>query len=518
MAKHFFNGVIYIDSKTKISDLYVSENGNVCSAEEFESSPTKETIDLQGNCLIPSFRDGHIHPLLGGREALGLDVSKAKTVEELGNLLKEYLAQHPDTVWLDAGTYNRGIVGEQNKETLDLYVDTVPVILHADDHHTIWVNSKALKRAGLTALSIPRYRISGIDVDNKRQPSGILRESKAKDLVLKHAPRRTLEQDAQALLKAESLLIAAGITAVQDAWVDENILNVYKHAEPSLNLTYHLAFSLNQESLDSEFDFIQKAKQSFKDSKIHAHALKIFIDGVFGSATAAVAEPYLSTNETGEINWDKDSLDKALSFARDNGLQAHLHAIGDSAIAFALNSIERTETTNAVIAHAELTNQVIIERIKTLGVTLCVQPYWAQRNDLLQTCLHHLGQDRLDFLYSFRSFLNAGIPLVFSSDWPVSSYKPLEGIATAVFRKFLPEQKIHNEAESISIQEALSAYTTGVTTMLGTEPAILGIGSSFDAVVLSADLMQQDLEGLVSLEVLSVYKGGTRLFPHNQYR
>ena len=145
-----------------------------------------------------------------------------------------------------------------------------------------------------------------------------------------------------------------------------------------------------------------------------------------------------------------------------------------------------------------------------------MQPYWAQRNDLLLTCEHHLGQERLDSLYSFRSFVDAGIQTAFSSDWPVSSYKPIEGIATAVFRRLRTDQIPHNESQSISIQEALAAYTTGVTTMLGSAPADLNIGSSFSAVLLNADLMHQDLEGFNSLEVLAVYKAGTRLFPHHQ--
>lgn len=515
MARHFFNGTIYTDPFTLKSELYVSDLGIVCTRIEFDQSVTKELIDLKGKCLIPSFRDGHLHPLLGGRESLGLDVSKAKTAREVGELLREYLGQNPELTWLDAGTYNRGILGQQVKESIDEYVSSVPVVLHADDHHTIWVNSQALFVAGLTSTSIPGLEVIGIDTDGLGQPTGILRESRAKELVLSHAPARTIESECQALLKAEELLISAGITQVQDAWVDKEILEVYLHAENLLKLSYHLAFSLTPDNLESDFRFVKGAKESLKNSMIKPHAVKIFIDGVFGSATAAVSKPYLSTQATGQIDWDARALSDALNFAKENQLQAHLHAIGDAAIEFALDSIENSRITNAVIAHAELTNDYLIERAKSLGVTLCVQPFWAQRNDLLLTCSHHLGTERLDSLYSFNSFLKAGVPLAFSSDWPVSSYKPLEGIATAVFRRLNDGQLVHNETESITVQEALTAYTTGVTRMLGSEAANLEEGASFSAVVLSGDLMQQDLEGITSLEVLAVYKDGTRLFPHN---
>jgi len=516
MAKHFFNGSIYTDPNNKTSDLYVSDIGTVCSREEYEQQSTKETINLEGKCLVPSFRDGHLHPLLGGRESLGLDVSKAKTVAELGGMLHDHLSAHPDLLWLDAGTYNRGIQGAQVSRSLDEYVSSIPVVLHADDHHTIWVNSKALEIAGLNTLSVPKLAVTGIDLGEKGQPTGILREARAKDLVLKHAPKRILEEERRALLKAETLLLAAGITEVQDAWVDEEILAVYKHSANHLKLTYHLAFALDPDTLEMDFEFVKQAKDSLQGSTLNAHAVKIFIDGVFGSATAKVSKPYLSTKATGELDWEASALAQALDFAQTNQLQAHLHAIGDAGIAFALDAIEQSGTLNAVIAHAELTNETLISRAKSLGVTLCVQPYWAQRNDLLLTCEHHLGQVRLESLYAFRSFLDAGIQLAFSSDWPVSSYEPLEGMATSVFRRLKTDQIPHNESESISIQDALAAYTTGVTSMLGSAPANLHLGSMFDAVLLKEDLMQQDLEGFKSLEVLAVYKSGTRLFPHHQ--
>jgi len=516
MAKHFFNGSIYTDAYSKTAELYVSDDGKVCSSLDFKQSDNKELIDLDGKCLLPSFRDGHLHPLLGGREALGLDVSKAKTTSELGRLLRENLDHNPGLTWLDAGTYNRGIQGLHNKSSLDDYVAEIPVVLHADDHHTIWVNSKALAVAGITQESIPNLGISGIDVDELGQPTGMLRESSAKELVLKHAPKRSVESECKALLKAEELLISAGITEVQDAWVDEGVLAVYKKAEASLKLSYHLAFSLNAQTLEADFSFIESALESLQGPRIRPKAVKIFVDGVFGSATAAVSEPYLSTKAKGQLDWETHTLANALNFAKANQLQSHLHAIGDAAINFALDAIQSTGTKSAVIAHAELTDDLIIERAKSLDVTLCLQPYWAQRNDLLLTCVQHLGQERLDSLYSFKSFLQAGIPIVFSSDWPVSSFKPLEGMATAVFRRLSSDQLPHNESEAITIQEAFAAYTTGVTSMLGSEPANLNNGSSFNAVLLSADLMQQDLEGLLSLEVLAVYKDGTELLIHHQ--
>jgi len=519
MAQHFHNGTIYSTPYNQVPELFINDEGKVCSEQQFFDSPNKELIDLKGKVLIPSFRDGHLHPLLSGREAQGLNVTKAKTVTELGFLLRDHIEQNPGLTWLDAGTYNRGIAGEQTCWTLDEFVSSIPVILHADDHHTIWVNSRALELAEISNTNIPEFSIGGIDVDPDGNPIGILRESQAKELILSKAPRRTTSADVEAMLLADQLLLESGITEAQDAWVDADILQTYLNAAPRLRLDYKLAIGLTPETLTSDLAFAIQAKEQLAgNARIIAHSVKIFVDGVFGSATAAVSQPYLTTLKTGDLNWSFDTLCRALIFAKAENLQPHLHAIGDAAVEFALDAIESVGVENAVIAHAELVSHELLLRAKRHKVTCCVQPYWAQRNDLLLTCIDHLGEERLNDLYAFKSMLQLGIPVVFSSDWPVSSYKPLDGIGVAVFRQRDAEQAKHNPEQALSMQEALTAYTSSVAKMLNSGTGELTVGSDFDAQIISADLNNQDLESFSTLQVLAVYKSGVRLFPHHQDR
>jgi predicted amidohydrolase YtcJ len=519
MAQHFHNGTIYSTPYNQVPELFVNDEGKVCSEQQYLDSTSKERIDLKEKVLIPSFRDGHLHPLLAGREARGLDVTKAGTVTELGLLLKDHIEQNPGLTWLDAGTYNRGIAGEQTCWTLDEFVSSIPVILHADDHHTIWVNSLALEVAGISKTNIPEFAIGGIDVDDKGSPVGILRESLAKEMILSKAPKQTASDGVEAMLLADQLLLASGITEAQDAWVDADILQTYLDAETMLQLDYKLAIGLTPETLSSDLAFAITAKEQLVgNARLSAHSVKIFVDGVFGSATAAVSQPYLTTLKTGDLNWSFDALCQALTFAKTENLQPHLHAIGDAGVEFALDAIESSGVENAVIAHAELVSNELLLRAKVLKVTCCVQPYWAQRNDLLLTCMKHLGEKRLNDLYAFKSMLQLGIPVVFSSDWPVSSYKPLEGIGVAVFRQRYAEQAKHNPEQALSMQEALTAYTSSVAKMLNSGTGELTFGSDFDAQIISADLNSQDLESFSTVEVLAVYKSGVRLFPHHQDR
>ena len=517
MVTRYYNCTVYIDPFTKVHDIFVDDTGLIVRPKDWLKAFEVESVDLGGGTLIPSFRDTHIHPILGGREALGLNVRDAETTEELGQKLRDHFLANPDLTWLDAGTYNRGITGEITASTLDNYIENIPVVLHADDHHTIWVNSKALELAGINESNLPAFPIGGIETSNG-QPTGILKEEPAKELILRHAPKPKLEDEIQALLLAENLLIASGITEVQDAWVNEKMLDVYLDIHRRLKLDYKLAFALSPENLTNDIEFITNAKSRIgSNPTISAHALKIFIDGVFGSATAAVSEPYLSTGKNGDLNWSADGLDLALSFAVEHGLQAHMHAIGDKAIEFALDAVDKHPGLEAVIAHAEMTNSQLLKRIKDLKVSLTVQPFWAQNNDLLLTCEKHLGKDRLNNVYSFKDMFDLTLPVCFSSDWPVSSHRPLDGIRTAVFRRFTEEQLAHNPDQSVTLEQALSAYTSAATNLLRSGEGKLTVGSYFDAVLLNKDLMQLDLEGFDSLEVLATFKSGSKLLPHNDH-
>ena len=45
--------------------------------------PRTEVIDLAGGALLPSFGDGHAHPLLGGLGLRGVPVRQARSVAEI---------------------------------------------------------------------------------------------------------------------------------------------------------------------------------------------------------------------------------------------------------------------------------------------------------------------------------------------------------------------------------------------------------------------------------------------------
>lgn len=521
MVIKLHNGKIYLGNNKYSSVIYVNESGVICPETDFLESTEQSEFDLKGNFMVPAFRDAHAHPLFAGRELLGANITGLSTVQDIGEALLKFRATNRQLGWLDAASYDRNLTGEKTRQSLDEFISDIPVVLHAEDHHTLWVNTKALEVAGLMKGTLPELTEGGIDLGSDGLPTGILREWQAMQLVLALAPKLSLEQDVTALLAAEKLLLASGIIEVQDAWIERGMAEVYLAAAQRLQISYKLAFRVDAKSFAADFEYAESLLPRFNAlPNISCQAIKFFVDGVFGSATAAVLDPYASTGGFGDLNWQLEDLVTAITKTHQAGLQAHIHAIGDKAVEFSLTALASAEPGkhHPVIAHAELTNPKIIETAKKQNVVLCMQPFWAQYNGMLNSCSVHLGQQRLDSLYAIRSMLEQGLVVAFSSDWPVSSYKPLDGITVAIHRRFSPDQPEHNPKQAINLEHSLDAYSSSVCKMLGSNSSgTLEVGNPFDAVMLSKDLTKQNLDGFLATEVLAVYAAGSRLFPNNHH-
>jgi predicted amidohydrolase YtcJ len=519
VATWFHGGRIYLGNGEYSASIFVNDEGLVCDERAFINSDIQETLTIEGKTLLPAFRDSHAHPLFAGREAQGLDISGLKTIEAIDDALRAYLEANPNSIWIDAAVYDRSIAGEQTRQALDAFVSEIPVVLHADDHHTLWVNTKALEAAGLLTNNLPALSAGRIDVDELGLPTGILREWPAMSLVLDLAPLNSLQEDIAALVWAQDELISAGIVECQDAWIDRGMAEVYLEASKQglLKIDFRLAFRADVETFLDDFDYFVETRQLLNKSEhLIGQAIKFFVDGVFGSATAAVSERYLSTQAYGDLNWSKDSLIAAINLAHQNGFQVHLHAIGDAGVEFALTCIEGSsaspEGLKPVIAHAELTSISLIQKAKSLEVNICLQPFWAQNNGMLLSCRDHLGQNRLDSLYSVKDMIHSGLNVSFSSDWPVSTPRVLSGIAVATFRRGEVTMEPHNPTQAISHEEAIDAYTQAACQLFGSETlGTLELGQPFDAVIVDRDLKEQDLDGFQSTKVLATYKAGKEL-------
>ena len=178
-----------------------------------------------------------------------------------------------------------------------------------------------------------------------------------------------------------------------------------------------------------------------------ANTVKFFADGVIESGTGFLLEPYADCTPTtvhrcGLPNWSPDGLAEAVRAFDADGFQIHIHAIGDGGVRMSLDAIEFAQRHNGprdrrpVIAHTQLVHPDDQARFAPLGVIANFEPLWAAYDEFMeQLALPRLGPARTALQYPIGSMVRSGARISFGSDWPVSSHRPLDGLAVAVTRR-----------------------------------------------------------------------------------
>jgi predicted amidohydrolase YtcJ len=501
-----------------------------------------DEVDLDGGFLMPSFGDGHAHPLLGGLEQAGPPVRQCTSVAEIVESIRGYAEQHRDTDWIVGASYDSSLASEGlfDARWLDAAVPDRPVLLRAWDYHTVWCNSAALQRSGI-GDDTPDPELGEIVRRPDGSAMGTLREWGAVDLVLNRVPLHDHAVRVGALRAAADYYLARGVTWVQDAWVNPEDVDTYLDAAAgdALGLRFNLALYADPRHFDAQLDGYADARRRIEAASsplLTANTVKFFADGVVENETGALLEPYCSGlhrhggqersdpgNNLGLQVWEGDSLAEAARRVDELGFQIHIHAIGDGAARQALDAIAHVVAHNPprdrrpVIAHAQLVDDADIGRFAELGVIANMQPLWAQLDPLMTVLtIPRLGQDRADRQYRMNTLGRSGARLSFGSDWPVSSGAPLEGIAVAVSRQTAdgtpPQGWIPGEA--LTVTEALTAYTAGVAEQAFADSwGTITPGASADLVWLDRDPHAVAALEIPNLRVRATYLQGTRVYP-----
>jgi predicted amidohydrolase YtcJ len=318
------------------------------------------------------------------------------------------------------------------------------------------------------------------------------------------------------------------VTWVQDALVEPHLAAAWITAAttgPGLPVRADLGFLLQPDGWRetvARFTADRERVESTAAGLLTAHTVKFFADGVVESGTAALLEPYDDCPHShGIATWAPAELAEAVTAVDALGFQPHIHAIGDAGVRAALDAIEAAARANGprdrrpVIAHAELIDPVDLPRFAELGVIANLQPLWAQCDPLMtELILPKIGPERGGRQYQIAALLSSGARVAFGSDWPVTAYEPLRGIATAVTRQtpagtpeggWLPEERIDTAT-------ALAAYSAGCAHQAFEEKewGVLRPGMRADLVHLAADPVSTAPADLAHLPVLGTWLAGRR--------
>lgn len=487
-----------------------------------------EVVEVNEGLLVPAFADGHAHPLFGGLEAEGPQVRRQTSLEGIVAEVRRWAQEHPEAQWITGASYDSSLAPEGlfDARWLDEAVPDRPVALRAWDYHTMWVNTVALDRAGITP-DTPDPELGEIPHRPDGSVLGTLREWGAVDLITAVAEPPDLDAQLRSLERAAYAYAALGVTWVQDAWVDPDTLEVYLEAarRDRLPIRFNLALYADPRHWPAQLEFFREARQRVADlghPNLTAQTVKFFADGVVENATAAVLEHYCGCpGETGMLVWSPELLTQAVTEVDAEGFQTHIHTIGDRAVQVALDAIEAATAANgprdrrAVLAHVQLAQARDRERMARLGVIANAQPLWSQL-DALMTVLTvpRLGDERSATQYPWATLRELGVALSFGSDWPVSSADPLEGIAVACSRQTAERAPAGGWTphERLSLTTAFGAYTTGTAYQAFRDAGQLAIGQDADFALLSSDPRElADPRDVDTIKVTGTWVAGRRI-------
>jgi len=497
-----------------------------------------EVVDLAGRMLLPGFQDAHVHPVSGGLELLRCDLNEGTTEGEYLEIVAEYAAQHPDEEWILGGGWSMSVFpgGTPTAAALDRVVADRPVFLPNRDGHGAWVNSEALRRAGIDRNS-PDPADGRIERDAGGEPSGTLHEG-AMNLVNRLLPEIGTAELTEALLVGQQYLHSYGITAWQDAIIgDYSDLSdpgpAYLAAAASGALTARVVGALwwdRAKGLEQIPSLVER-RERYRGGRFAATSVKVMQDGVAENFTAAMLEPYHDghghfTDNSGISFVDPVVLNEAVPQLDALGFQVHFHAIGDRAVRECLDAVEHAVTRNGRgdnrhhIAHIQVVHPEDIARFRELGVAANMQSLWATLEpQMIELTLPFLGSPRDAWQYPFGDLLRSGAVLAAGSDWSVSTPNPLAAIHTAVNRKaapgyeegdydaFLPEQ-------AIDLATSLTAYTAGSAWVnhLDAGTGTIEVGKYADLAVLDRDPFAGPADQIGATRVLQTFVEGERVY------
>lgn len=481
-----------------------------------------ELVDLRGKTMLPGFIDAHLHLLSAAYRSHNVDTVACTSESEAAELVRQRAATTPPGQWILGGRWYKDIWPGQRfptKASLDDAAPQHPVALWSKDGHLLWVNSLALQRAGISAET-PNPTDGVIMRDEAGEPSGVLQEYAATDLVNrvidKSDPvltRHLVQQTLQDILRA-------GITSIQNI-EGRDALTLLQQLHEENQLGVRVQMILPRRMLPELHAL--GLRTGFGDDMLRLGGIKIFADGTLGSQTAAMLQGFENNPQNrGLLTLPEAEMMETVSTAAELGMSVAIHAIGDRAVRVALNSIERAQQRLADanmhetmarlryrVEHAQLVAQEDLERMRRLGVVASVQPFHAVADrDMAE---RYWGK-RYKRAYAYRTMQLMGIPLALGSDAPVETFDPLRILYAAIQRNnpATPERAPWLPEQALPVVQALWGYTLGAAYAGGEEheKGSLTVGKLGDAVVLHEDLLAYEPEKIRENGVQATIVGG----------
>ncbi len=435
-------------------------------------------IDLQGKLVTPGFNDAHVHFLRGALSLLSVVLTDTKSLAEAQSKIVARVREVKAGEWIIGRGWDNTVWTKEgkfpSKSDLDKIAPNNPVFLVRVDGHIGWVNSAALKLAGVDNRT-KNPEGGEIERDANGEATGILKET-SQSLVAGLIPSPTREQEIKGLELALDIARKYGITSVQDNSGYETT-KLYREFLRAVKLTVRVA---EWQDFENSIDEIKRQRaefDSFKDDKnrLKLTALKGYVDGTLGSRTASLLAPYSDdVGNSGIPRHTPEELTRMIVERDAAGFQIALHAIGDRANRMALDGFNEAINKNGFkieggfkvtaaelknyragklkfggfgeapelnsqsstrhrIEHAQVVSPSDFKRFEELGVVASMQPSHAISDK--RWAGERLGEYRVLGAYAWHLMKSYNVHIPFGTDFPVESINPYRTIYAAVSRQ-----------------------------------------------------------------------------------
>jgi predicted amidohydrolase YtcJ len=512
------NGKVYRGAGSTSFSEAVAVRGNAIAAVGSSAElnglrgPKTVVLDAAGRAVVPGFNDVHTHLLNGGLEMDNVNLQGAGTLTEVQNRIQTFAREHADRSWIRGRGWGYGAFPDDRptKQQLDAVVSDRPAVMRCFDGHSIWVNSKALAAAGITRNTPDPARGVIVRDPATGEPTGLLKETPAMDLVNRVIPPPTPAEQRRAIERASEEALRFGVTSITEAAGNPADFDVYDqvHREGALKLRVYYSMLVNPGMTDADADALDAVRKKHPDGDwLKTGLIKMFMDGVIETNTAFMLDPYVNVPTTGTPNYTPQEFSRMVRMLDRRGWQIMVHGLGDGAVREVLDGFADVAKANPVpmrgrrhrVEHIETINPADIPRFGALGVIASMHPGGGftpppaatprpggRGGGIGGVWAANIGPERAARGGMWKSIRDAGGHVVFGSDWPVASLDAFSRITSIANRTPRPG----GTDQRLSFPQAIDGYTSeaAYASFDETRKGTLEPGKLADIVVLGSDV------------------------------
>jgi hypothetical protein len=461
-----------------------------------------KSVDLKGKTVLPGFIDSHVHLMATAITGIGIDLSEARSIDEILARVDERIRQTSRGEWILG--YFITHLSDRNMPTrfdLDRVSIDHPIRLTHRNGHLCSMNTKALD-----VLHVPGD-LDGIEKESG-ELTGVVRDPAIQ--VLPHPGFGMREESKREALKFASLRATKkGVTtlhALDGGKRNSGAIQYLRSVEKDLAIKlvlYNQTMEI-KEVLDSHLPRIGGC---------------ICADGAFESHTAALLEPYSDeSHHYGTLTYTQEEMSDFIFRAHQQNLQVAIHCEGDRAIEQVLFSYERAlrqmgrEDHRHRIEHFEIPTENQLERVAKAGIVAGMQPaflpFFFYRGGV-ERYEAFLGKARVKRIHPYRAMLSHGILMAGGSDSPVTTIDPLLGISAAANHP--------HPDERLPVLEAVKLFTINGARAAFEEKTkgTIEAGKAADLVVLSENPFSIDPDKIETISIEMTLIDGKIVYSRN---